>query len=814
MTASRSPILRTAAAALCGAAALALFVAARAGQDQPGAAPAGPLELLQRAPFDRLTLVDGTTFEIEPISPRPLPPYDPAKDKKKAAPPAQPPPAPGQPAPEPPPEENPDELIIHLLEGIQRDFKVKRSSIRSVEYYEDMLMAEAEKFVNERRYPKAFEYLLAVQARNPGWRGLQDRVDRLLFEEGSWALAGNERERGLRLLRELFDRRPDYPGALGKLVAAYSGQIAEALDKGNYAHGRRVLHELAEVAPQDVAVADLTSRFVQRARDLLRRADEAQGAARLDLLTQALRVWPKLDEAVAPFEKSFREHPTLEVGVIDLPRPAAPWVRAPASARVVPLLYVPLLIDDSEEAQAGERPGQLAADLEIGDLGRRLDVTLRPGLVWSDGSREVGAIDVVRSLADRAQPRSPSYNARWASLLDRIETIDADRVAIRLRRTPVDPFAWLITPIGPAHAAWDGRVSTTDGRRPVGDGPFVFDAETRTTALYRAAERPDASQAAEAIVPRPRIARLREVRVSDTAAIMGAFARGEVALIEHVPADRVPGLLRDESVVVGRYRLPTLHRIAIDGRNPLLKDRNLRRALAYAIDRKALLEETVLKRPIDAVNAPSDGVFAFDSTANAPDVPPLETNMLTARMLVGAVSQQLSMPRIQLTFQYPATPEARLAAPKIAEMLRAAGLVITLTERPETELEQALRSGERFDLAYRASRCDEPVREVGTMLCPGYDAPPEADGLGAIASDRMRQLLLQLEQAPNGNIARALAVQIDRECRDELPIIPLWQLQDHFAHRPNLKGPADVADHLYQGIERWEIEPWFAKDPW
>ena len=64
------------------------------------------------------------------------------------------------------------------------------------------------------------------------------------------------------------------------------------------------------------------------------------------------------------------------------------------------------------------------------------------------------------------------------------------------------------------------------------------------------------------------------------------------------------------------------------------------------------------------------------------------------------------------------------------------------------------------------------------------------------------------------NSARELVTQIDRECRDELPVIPLWQLQDHFAYRARLKGPVETADHLYQGIDQWQIEPWFAKDPW
>jgi peptide/nickel transport system substrate-binding protein len=62
--------------------------------------------------------------------------------------------------------------------------------------------------------------------------------------------------------------------------------------------------------------------------------------------------------------------------------------------------------------------------------------------------------------------------------------------------------------------------------------------------------------------------------------------------------------------------------------------------------------------------------------------------------------------------------------------------------------------------------------------------------------------------------ARELLLQIDREARDELPILPLWQLQDHYAWRTRLRGPGAAAEHLYQDVETWEIDPWFAPDPW
>ena len=789
-------------------------------QDPAPAQPAAPqppieLELLQKTPFDNLTLIDNTVLEIEPISPRPLPAFDPSKEKSASS----PAPTPAEIAkgvkPEQPTQESLDEVIIHLTEGEQRDYKVRRSSIKKVEYFEDMLLAEADRLVLARNFPKAFEYYLAVQSRNPSWNSLAQKIDKMLFEEGNWALASNDRDRGLRLLRELYDRNPNYQGLLGRLGDAYGWRIREALDAGLYAFSRKVLHELTSIDPNGPITRDLTERFKIRSRDAMKRAEEAATPGeKVDQLGLALRIWPKQDEAVKPYEEAFRANPTIHVGVTDLPRPVAPWINSAASARVVPLLYLPVLIDDSEEAQIGKRPGQLAANIELGDLGRRLEIAIRPGLRWNDGSRTISSIDLVRALSDRAQARSPSFNARWADLLERIETVDADRIAIRLNRTPLDPVSLLMLPIGPAHAAWDGRVSTQAGRIPVGDGPYVFESQTADELLMRTMDRSGESEAVRGVIPVPKISRIREVRLPDTNSAIGALARGEISILEHIPSDHVQSLMRGGEVQVGRYRLPSLHALAVDGRNPALKNRNLRRAISYAIDRKKLLEESILKHPLDDYDRPSDGPFATDSTANAPNVEPLEFNMLVARMLIAGVRRELSLSKIQLTLEYPAIPEAQIAVPKVAEVLRSLGLIINLVERPESELEEGLRSGRKFDLAYRRARCDQPIREIGPLLCPGYDSPPQTDGLAALASPRIMQLLLQLEHATDWEQARTLVIMIDRECRDELPIIPLWQLADHFAYRPNLKGPADVVDYLYQGIETWEIEPWFAKDPW
>jgi peptide/nickel transport system substrate-binding protein len=820
----RSDTLRRLCTSLGVATALlaGLWQAPRIGLAQVGAEPpATPsTDLLKVAPFDRITLVDNTVVVIEPVSPRPLPPYDPkkerarqkAKDEK-----AKPRPEgnvflPNQKNVPKPAEEKEEEvrseIIIHSLHGDVRDFRVKRLDIKRVEYFEDMVMAEADRLMRRRDFARAFEHLLAVRQRDPRWPGLDDHVNRFLYEEGSAALIDSDDDRGLRLLGELHARKPDYPALADKLATAYGGRLNKAFDVGVYVRARQILHDLEQLTPDHAIVRDSKQRFIKKAQGLLDEGLKKTGGERVDMLSEALRIWPALPGAAAAYEEAFAALPTLTVAVWDLPRPVAPWVLSPATERVSRLLYLPVLAADSEAALQGNQSGQLAANVNKADLGRRFELKIRPGFTWSDGSRPVSAIDLVRALADRANPRCPGYNARWANLLQEIVAQDDSQVEVRLNRSFLRPETWLLGPIGPAHAAWDGWVTTPRGRLPVGDGPFEWQEGDSSAASYLARD-------TEGSAPALHVRRIREVRYPTPNQALAALLRGDVTMIEHVPPDRVPALSKMAEFQVGRYAHPMLHRIAIDGRNALLRNRTLRRGLSYAIDRKTLFEETLLRGPADDLNCLSNGPFPKGSYADPPGTKPLDYDPMLAKMLVAAARKEMGAGPIKLRFEYPSTPEARAVVPKIAEGWRKIDLEVETIERPESELEEALRSGRRFDLAYRSSRVIEPIWEAGPLLCPPYDAAPAASGLEAVASARILELLLRLERAPEVPSATGVVVTIARESHDELPVLPLWQLQDHFAWRKRLKGPSQESSlNLYQGIESWEIEPWFARDPW
>ncbi len=477
----------------------------RAQEPAPAARPpaaSGPIDVsdpLRSPPFDRLTLIDGAVLIIDPVSPRPLPPVEPPKSKNKVrlkgskteiplegniGLPGEPSKfrTPGEERTEDQSEEEKNSIKVHLLQEAEvRDFTLKRSNIKSIEYFEDILLAEGDRLVLAREFARAFECFLRVKSRNPGWAGLADHVNRLLYAEGSAALIVGDHERGLRLLRELLERNRNFPGLLDRIASAYGGWIARAIDLKRFTKGRRFLHELEEMAPEHPVVRDLRNRFIAHAGEHVKQAEAHTGAERLDELVEAVRVWPEHQAARTLYQRAFEEVPTLDVAVCDVPRPLGPWQRSPADARVTGLLYWPILAGDSDEARAGKAPDSLSRDwsppisaggsasacatVSCGPTGRA-----RSPRPTSPAHSSTGAIRIRRSFR-RAGPscsiasRRPRTTGSRSGSITRSSSWATGSTGLSARHTAGSTAGW---PRWTRVGGWSATAPSRVPRRPIG----------------------------------------------------------------------------------------------------------------------------------------------------------------------------------------------------------------------------------------------------------------------------------------------------------------------------------------------------------
>ena len=78
------------------------------------------------------------------------------------------------------------------------------------------------------------------------------------------------------------------------------------------------------------------------------------------------------------------------------------------------------------------------------------------------------------------------------------------------------------------------------------------------------------------------------------------------------------------------------------------------------------------------------------------------------------------------------------------------------------------------------------------------------DGIVGGTTRYMGLALRELDDAADWGQVRECLRRIHRICYDDVTIIPLWQLLDHFAvNRAGLEGAGGKAVSLYQGVEQW-----------
>jgi peptide/nickel transport system substrate-binding protein len=280
---------------------------------------------------------------------------------------------------------------------------------------------------------------------------------------------------------------------------------------------------------------------------------------------------------------------------------------------------------------------------------------------------------------------------------------------------------------------------------------------------------------------------------------------GRVDVVEHVPSAIAPGSSPPDQIIIAPYSVAEVHLLALDGRNPLLANRSLRRALGYALNRLELLEEQFLGRPPTADEILADGPFPKGSAWDDPEITPQPFDPAMAALLFASARKEMKVDRIKLTLDYPRRPDIIRSVTKIADNLRGFGLDITLKSWSASDLEERLANGQPFQLAWRAISPSTNHFEIGSWITPSLYAAPSSNGLAAMASPLTLSQVLDVERSWNEAVVRQSGRFIDRLCREETPVIPLWQVPRRFAWRKSLTGLKPGIDMLYQNIYGWSI---------
>jgi peptide/nickel transport system substrate-binding protein len=325
---------------------------------------------------------------------------------------------------------------------------------------------------------------------------------------------------------------------------------------------------------------------------------------------------------------SNERNETLIIGVSSDPATLNPLVATTTEERdIIERIFLKLL--EEEDDFLNFRP-RLAESWSAGDDGLTITFKLRDDVTWTDGT-PCTAHDV--RFTWRLQTDT---TIAWASqnLKDRISDVEVvDDRTVRFHFTQQYPYQLMDANDGvivPKHILEDIPRDQFHahpfGRRPVGNGPFKLQ-DWVAHQYIKLAPNPDYYEEGK-----PRIRRVVFRIAPDALSLLTQLKAGEIDCLEAISPDAVAEL-NDKYRHVRIYKYPSrgVTYIAWNLKDPLFMDREVRRALTMAIDRRAIIETLMNGMAAECTSPMSPLIWAYNKT-----IEPLPFDPEEARRILDA----------------------------------------------------------------------------------------------------------------------------------------------------------------------------------
>jgi peptide/nickel transport system substrate-binding protein len=282
---------------------------------------------------------------------------------------------------------------------------------------------------------------------------------------------------------------------------------------------------------------------------------------------------------------------------------------------------------------------------------------LRPGIKFHNGE-PFNAAAVKFSFERAAEKGSTNKDRATFANIERIDAPNADTVVLNLKNGDPD----LLFKLGQATAVIvEPRSVATNHTQPNGTGPYRLDSWSKGASVTLT--RWEGGRAAKDV----KLRRVTMRFISDPAAQVAALLAGDVDLFPRVSAARSLGAFKADKkfqVLIGGSRAKTI--LAINHKRKPLDDVRVRRAIAAAIDRAAVIEGAAdgYGVPIGSYYVPGAPGY-IDTTALNP------FDVARARALLHQAGVTLPL---ELTMKLPPTPYARQGGEVVAAMLAKVGI--------------------------------------------------------------------------------------------------------------------------------------------
>ncbi len=410
---------------------------------------------------------------------------------------------------------------------------------------------------------------------------------------------------------------------------------------------------------------------------------------------------------------------------------------------------------------------------------------LHQGVKFHDG-RPLTSRDVKWTFDTLLQGKVRSTKAAVYRFVDRIDAPDDFTVVFHMKE-PSATLLWNLSDgaIGIVPYGSGNEVTT----HPMGSGPFKFvSAETDKEVVV---ERNDDYWGDKA-----KLARVRFAVVPDATTRALELRKGSAdAAINALTPDMVQTLQRNPSLAVERAPGTVLAYLGFNLRDPILQDVRVRQAIAYALDRRPMIE--YLWR---GEAQPARSILPPQSWAYNGDVPVYDHNPEKARQLLDAAGYPIvNGTRFHLTMKTSTDENTRLMVAVMQQQLRDVGIALDIRSFEFATFFADVTRGvfQLYGLRWIGGNEDPDIFEYAFHSAK---FPPNGANRGFYSNSTVDALIDEGRREVDPKVRKPIYAELQRILAEELPYIDLWYLDNVLVHSSRVRNlqlnPAGNYDFL------------------
>lgn len=385
-------------------------------------------------------------------------------------------------------------------------------------------------------------------------------------------------------------------------------------------------------------------------------------------------------------------------------------------------------------------------------------------------------------------PKASTYK-----FVDRIDTPDNYTVVFHLKE-PYSTLLWNVSDgaigIVPFGAAEDFN------RNPVGTGPFRFVSQAQDKEVI--IERNDHYWGTHSRVPR-----VRFLVVPDTTTRALELRKGSADIaINALTADMIEALKHDSTIAIQTTPGTIYAYLAINLRDPILKDRRVRQALAYAIDRRPILH--YLWRDLAQ---PASSVLPAQHWAYDPHVRTYPHDPQRARELLDEAGYPLrNGTRFHLTMKTSTEESTRLLAAILQQQLAEVGIALDIRTFEFATFYADVQKGafQMYSLRWIGGNEDPDIFE---HIFHSTSVPPKRANRSYYANSRIDELIEAGRRELDQGKRKQIYSEIQQILAEDLPYINLWYLDNVLVHSRRVTNVAASHSGNYDFLTTAELRP-------